>query len=113
MRVPRSLEQLAELRNFGCSSCCGRPRRYRMDTNSFWADLCRYISHGVLQRCFHHTHDVVVLHHDLASVIRHGEERSALFPQRVAFPASVFDLDQMGKFGLRTIIGGTGAMNDS
>lgn len=56
----------------------------RVHADALRAELSRYIADRALKRCLGHAHDVVVLHHHLAAVIGHREERAALAHQRLS-----------------------------
>src|SRR6478735_3608701 len=43
-----------------------------------------HLADRALKRCLGHAHDVVVLHHHLAAIIGHREERAALAHQRLS-----------------------------
>src|SRR5271163_3190992 len=54
-----------------------------MDANALGAQFGGDVTHGTFQRRFGDAHDVVVLHHHLAAVIGHREQRAALAHQRL------------------------------
>ena len=54
-----------------------------MDANPFWPELGRQVAHRALQSGLGYAHDIVILHHHLAAVISHGEERAALAHERL------------------------------
>src|ERR1043165_2943436 len=79
----RLVEQRVEFRNSRRRACRERPGRDRMHADALGAELGRDVANGGFERRFGDAHDVVVLHHHLAAVIGHGEQRAAFAHQRL------------------------------
>jgi hypothetical protein len=55
------------------------PGENRVHANAPWTKRGGHVSHRTLQRSFRNSHDVVILHHRLAAIVRHREKSAALF----------------------------------
>ena len=79
----RLVEQRVELGNARGGARRERSGRDRVDANALRAELGRDVADRAFERRLGDAHDVVVLHHHLAAVIGHREQRAALAHQRL------------------------------